>query len=369
MPCEASGPLAGVKVLEFGGIGPAPFAGMVLAGLGADVLRLGRPGDNGPPELPGADADERWRPTLSLDLKDPQGRAVALRLADVADAVIEGFRPGVMERLGLGPEVLLTRNPRIVYGRVTGYGQDGPLAAVAGHDINYLALSGVLGAISRSGERPLFPLNLLADYGGGGMLLALGVVAAVLDAQRSGAGQVIDAAMVEGVAQLATLFYGLDAAGSWGPPGTNLLDSGAPFYEVYETADGGHMAVGAIEPRFYAELLRLLAIEPDQAPQWDRTRWPELKQRFGDLFRSRDRAYWTGIFETAEACTSPVLSFQEAIEHRHNRARGTFAGEPALPRPAPRFSLTPDRVRSEVPDLSATLRRWGIADVDAAPGS
>ena len=255
-----SGPLGGVRVLEVGGIGPGPFAAMVLAGLGAAVVRLHPPNERAPVSLAGVSVDKRGRPGLAVDLKDPHGRALALRLIKSADALIEGFRPGVMERLGLGPEDVVAHNPRLVYGRMTGYGQDGPLATVPGHDINYLAISGVLGMIRRKGERPLAPLNLLADYGGGGTLLALGVVCGVLEARRSGRGQVVDAAIVDGVAQLATLFFGLHAAGSWDEPGTNVLDSGAHFYEVYETADGGFMAVGAIEPQFYAELLRLLEV-------------------------------------------------------------------------------------------------------------
>jgi len=364
------GPLHGVKILEFGSIGPGPFAAMVLSGTGASVLRLHRPGESATVDIGGAGVDKQGRPGLAVDLKDPAGVALALRLAESADALIEGFRPGVMERLGLGPDDVLDRNPRLVYGRMTGYGQEGPLARVPGHDINYLAISGALGAMAREGERPLFPLNLLGDYGGGGMLLAFGVVCGILEARRSGQGQVVDAAMVDGVAQLATLFFGFQAAGTWGPPGTNVLDSGAHFYDVYETTDGGHMAVGAIEPQFYAELLRILGIDSGDAPQWDRDRWPELKQRFAAIFASRSRDEWTAVFEHADACTTPVLSLAEAVEHSHNVARRTFEqrGSAALPVPAPRFS----RTASGCPDTAAILAHWGIAeevgDLTAASG-
>jgi len=354
------GPLGGIRVLEIGGIGPGPFAAMVLSGLGAEVLRLHRPDERAPVALAGAAVDKRGRPGVAVDLKDPEGAALALRLIESADALIEGFRPGVMERLGLGPEEALTRNPRLVYGRMTGYGQEGPLAMVPGHDINYLAISGVLGAIRRQDERPLAPLNVLADYGGGGMLLALGVVCGLLEARRSGRGQVVDAAMVDGVAQLATLFFGFHAAGTWGEPGTNALDSGAPFYEVYETADGGFMAVGAIEPQFYAVLLRLLEIPPAEAPQWDRKAWPALKARFAEVFGSRTRAAWTAVFEAADACTTPVLSLQEAIDHPHPAARGTFRRQagPDLPQPAPRFSRALPHVRAQPEDPAAVLAAW-----------
>src|SRR5262245_31874367 len=263
-----AGPLQGVKVLEIGGIGPNPFAAMLLADMGADVLRIDRPGATGPLGEGSAVVTNRGRPTLGLDLREPEGRDLVLRLTESADALIEGFRPGVMERLGLGPEEVHARNPKLVYGRMTGYGQDGPLSQVAGHDINYISIAGVLGAIARKGERPLFPLNLAGDYGGGGMFLAFGVVCGVLEARTSGEGQVVDTSMVDGAAFLSGVFHGLLSDGTWREeePGTNVLDSGAHFYEVYETSDGGFMAVGAIEPQFYAETLRLLELDPDEYP-------------------------------------------------------------------------------------------------------
>ena len=361
------GPLSGVKILEFGSIGPGPFAAMVLAGAGADVLRLRRPDEQPTVDIGGAGADKRGRPSLPMDLKDPASRELLLRLVDSADALIEGFRPGVMERLGLGPDELLARNPQVVYGRMTGYGQEGPMAKVPGHDINYVAMSGALSAVARQGERPLFPLNLLGDYGGGGMLLAFGVVCGVLDARTSGRGRVVDAAMVDGVAQLATLFYGFAAAGSWGPPGTNVLDSGAHFYEVYETADGGHMAVGAIEPQFYAALLQILDIPAGEAPQWDKQVWPELKERFAAVFRTRTRDEWSEVFELADACTTPVLSLEEATRHPHNLARGTFVdhGEAKLPSAAPRFGGSSNGRSREV-DVETLAASWGLDDAEMA---
>ena len=357
------GPLHGVRVVEFGGIGPGPFAAMMLADMGADVIRLQRPGGPDLKELIGHDVVGRGRPTVEANLKDPAGRELALSLIERADALIEGFRPGVMERLGLGPQDALARNPRLVYGRMTGYGQDGPLAQVPGHDINYLALGGVLGAFARRGERPMFPLNLLGDYGGGGMLLAFGIVCGVLEARTSGAGQVVDAAMVDGVALLGTLIHGMRAGGAWsGEPGTNVLDSGAPFYEVYETADGRHVAVGALEPPFYAALLALLEVDPAGAPQWDAARWPELKQRFAEIFRTRTAAQWNEALEHADACASVVLSLEEAPAHPHNRARGTFVEHAGVlvPAPAPRFSRTPAELREPPLDAGEALAAWGI---------
>jgi alpha-methylacyl-CoA racemase len=309
----------------------------------------------------------RGRCAAAVDLKHADGRELVLELCRSADALIEGFRPGVMERLGLGPGDALACNPRLVYGRMTGYGHGGPLAAVAGHDINYLSIAGVLGSLRRRGERPLFPLNLVADFGGGGMLLALGVVCAILEARTSGSGQVVDAAMVDGTAVLSTLFHAMRGAGLWSDePGTNLLDSGAHFYEVYETADGGHVAVGALEPRFYAELLRLLELDPADFPQWDRARWPELKQRFAEVFATRTRDEWARLLEPAEACATPVLALHEAPEHPHNVARGTFVEVDGAvqPAPAPRFSRTPGAI-SRPPsdpgaDTDAALAAWGV---------
>ena len=353
------GPLANIRVLEIGGIGPVPFTGMVLADMGADVLRIERAA--GPP---GAAAPREWDVTLrgrravALDLRQPEQREAVLACCERADALIEGFRPGVMERLGLGPDEAMARNPRLVYGRMTGYGQHGPLSPVAGHDINYISIAGVLDSFRRRGATPQFPLNLVGDYGGGGMLLALGVVCGILEARDSGRGQVVDAAMVDGAALLSSLIHGLRAAGRWtDEPGTNLLDSGAHFYEVYETADGGYLAVGALEPQFYAELLRLLEIDPAEAPQWDRDRWPELKARFAEVFRQRTRDEWARRLEHAEACVTPVLSLAEAPAHEHNRARATFIERAGVvqPAPAPRFSRTPPEIREVEVDGAAGL--------------
>jgi alpha-methylacyl-CoA racemase len=359
------GPLSDLRVLELAGIGPGPFAAMLLSDMGADVIRVARPGDASP-LAGGADVTLRGRTHVEADLKSEHGRELVRTLADAADVLIEGFRPGVMERFALGPDDLLARNPRLVYGRMTGYGQDGPLAARAGHDINYIAIAGVLGAARRAGERPMFPLNLLGDYGGGGMLLALGVVSAVVHARTSGHGQVVDAAMVEGASLLATLVHGLHGHGLWSDrQGTNMLDSGAHFYEVYETADGRYMAVGALEPQFYAELLARLELSADDFPQWDRERWPELKQRLADIFRSRTREQWTEAFAGSDACVTPVLDLFEAASHPHNQLRGSFAqlDGATLPAPAPRFSATParygDSVRATVDEVRA---RWAVAN-------
>ena len=364
------GPLDGIKVVELGGIGPGPFAAMMLSDMGADVLRLHRPGAAGP--LGGDDSFDfvsAGRPSLGVDMKSPEGREAVLRLIESADALVEGFRPGVLERLGLGPDDALARNPRLVYGRITGYGQDGPLSSVAGHDINYISIGGVLGAIARRGERPLFPLNLAGDYGGGGMLLAFGIVCGLVEARTSGQGQVIDAAMVEGSALLATVIHGLAAGGIWADePGTNVLDSGAHFYEVYETSDGGFIAVGALEPQFYAELLRLLELDPAEFPQWDRARWPELKERFAAVFRTRTRDEWAAVLEHAEACATPVLGLREAASHPHNVARGTFveARGGMRPAPAPRFSRTPPDPSRPTPDTAETLAAWGLDEAEVA---
>jgi alpha-methylacyl-CoA racemase len=370
------GPLRGLRVIEVASIGPGPFAAMLLADMGAEVLRLERHASGGG-EGPLADgswnAMHRGRHHLAVDLKDPRDRELVLRVCESADALIEGFRPGVMERLGLGPDEVMKRNPKLVYGRMTGYGQEGPMAQAAGHDINYLSIAGALGASARRGERPMFPLNLLGDFGGGGMLLAFGLVCGLLEARASGRGQVVDAAMVDGVALLSTLIHGLRAGGFWrDEAGTNFLDSGAHFYEVYETGDGGHVAVGAIEPQFYAELLRLLEIAPGDAPQWERDRWPELKLRFAEVFRSRTRAQWAEILEPAEACATAVLGLHEAPEHPHNIARGTFVTVDGVtqPAPAPRFSRTPAAIGhppgTHTPDANALLRSWGLSDTELA---
>ncbi|GAA4173481.1 CaiB/BaiF CoA-transferase family protein [Gryllotalpicola koreensis] len=340
------GPLSGLRVLEFAGIGPGPHACILLADLGADVVRVQRPGTwrQGRPDPFG-----RGRQALvELDLKDAGGRAEALELVARADVLVEGFRPGVMEGLGLGPADAFVRNPRLVYGRMTGWGQEGPWSARAGHDINYISITGVLNAIGRSGERPVPPINLVGDYGGGSMFLLFGILAALYERQRSGEGQVVDAAMVDGAVALSHLVWASrgrgPALGGWSDErGTNTLDSGAPFYDVYETADGLYMAVGAIEPQFYAELLDGLGIDPDSLPpQHDRAHWPETKQRFADAFRAKTRAEWTDIFVGRDACTTPVLSFAEAPGNDHLAARSTFAEIDGVVqhRTAPRFSRT-----------------------------
>jgi alpha-methylacyl-CoA racemase len=363
------GPLHGVRVIEVASIGPGPFAAMMLADMGADVVRLERVSEGGPLSGGAGNVMSRGRPSVSVDLKHPEGRDLVLRLCSSAGALIEGFRPGVMERLGLGPGEALAHNPRLVYGRMTGYGQDGPMAQVAGHDINYISLAGVLGSFRRRGGKPLFPLNLIGDFGGGGMFLAFGVVCALLEARSSGQGQVVDAAMVDGSAVLSTLMHGLRALGHWNDePGTNLLDSGADFYEVYETADGEHIAVGALEPQFYAELMRLVGLDAEQPPQYDRDAWPERKERLAQVFKTRTRAEWTEILERAEACATPVLSLAEAPRHPHNVARETFVDVDGIvqPAPAPRFSRTRPEIRSGMPDLAAdadaALRAWGVSD-------
>ncbi len=356
-----SGPLQGVRVVEIGSIGPGPFCAMLLADLGADVVRVDRAGGGG---LGAGDWNpmNRGRKTVAADLKSDEGREFALGLIDKADALVEGFRPGVMERLGLGPDVALDRNPRIVYGRMTGYGQEGPMSKVAGHDINYISLAGALGAMQRTGEKPVPPLNLVGDFGGGGMVLALGIVAALYEARSSGKGQVVDAAMVEGVAVLTTLIHGLTQGGIWDDtkPGTNLLDTGAHFYEVYETSDGGHMAVGAIEPQFYAELLRLLELPADELPQMEKDRWPEFKERIAAVFKTKTRDEWAAIFEPAEACTTAIYGLREAATHPHNVARGSFVehGGVLQPAPAPRFSRTP----LQIGDGAAAFEAFGLED-------
>jgi len=368
------GPLAGVKVLEFEAIGPAPFAGMLLADMGADVIVIDRPGDAGL-----GLKRERWydvmmrgKRSVTLDLKSPRGAEAALALVERADALIEGFRPGVMERLGLGPEQALKKNPKLVYGRMTGWGQQGPLAPRAGHDINYIALSGILHAIGRKGEAPVPPLNLIGDFGGGGMLLGFGVVCALLEAQRSGKGQVIDAAMVDGAALLAAMFAGFLAAGSWSETrGANILDSGAPWYDIYETADRKYIAIGAIEDKFFAELCARLELR-DLPAQHDRGGWPEMRRRFAQVFKSRTRDEWCRVFEGSDACFAPVLSWSEARTHAHSQARDAYVSvaKVAQPAPAPRYSRTPGAVRRQPPERgeggAEALREWGFSASEIA---
>ena len=366
------GVLSGIRVLEFEAIGPGPFAAMLLADMGADVLRIDRPeppGDLGP-RMEGRRVDVigRGRRSVTLDLKAANGVAAALELVERTDVLIEGLRPGAMERIGLGPEVALARNPKLVYGRMTGWGQTGPLAHSAGHDLNYIALSGVLSAIGPSGGKPVVPLNLVGDYGGGGMLLAMGVLAAALNVQRGGAGQVVDAAMIEGAAQLGAVFWGLQAAGHWREQrGSNFLDGGAPWYDTYRTADGQYMAVGAVESRFYIELLERLGLADAGLPaQHDRSGWPRLRAAFETAFATRSRDAWCAIFDGSDACVAPVLSFFEAPAHAQHRARGSFVEVDGVvqPGPAPRFSTTPSESPKPAPARgqggTAALRDWGF---------
>ncbi len=342
-----AGPLQGLKFIEIASIGPGPFCGMMLADHGATVIRIERIGSE--TGLQSGDARNvlnRSRHRIHLDLKKSGGATVLCDLARSADGLIEGFRPGVMERLGVGPEVLLRQNPKLVYGRMTGWGQTGPHASVAGHDINYLALSGVLDLLGRDTEMPTPPINLVGDFGGGGMMLAFGMLAAVLHARQTGQGQVVDCSMVEGSALLSSMIWGLRAQGRWSAPrGNNLLDTGAHFYEVYACADGRHVAVGAIEPQFYAELRRLLKLDddPEFDAQHDETRWRQLKEKLRAIFLTRDRAHWCSVFEGSDACFAPVLSPDEALQHPHNKARQSFitVGGVPQPAPAPRWSATP----------------------------
>ena len=333
-------PLSGVRILEFDGLGPVTFAGMMLADLGAEVLRLTRAGGGGVFDDVGGAILHRGRTTVAVDLKSDADRDRVLALAAGADAVIEGFRPGVMERLGLGPDVLAARNPALVYGRVTGWGQTGPLADQVGHDINYIALTGALHAMGEPDRPPRPPLNLVGDYGGGAMMLVTGVLAALIQARQTGRGRVVDAAMTDGTALLAALFPALQARGLWSDRrGENLLDGGAPFYRCYGCRDGRFVAVGALEPRFYAALLAGLGIAADEAPQHDMAGWPALHDRFAALFATRDRDDWVTHFAGTEACVTPVLTFGEAADHPHNRARQTHVSAGIVqPAPAPRFA-------------------------------
>jgi alpha-methylacyl-CoA racemase len=372
------GVLSGIRILEFEAIGPGPFGAMLLADMGADVLRIDRPlapEDLGPKSNgKKVDVTGRGRRSVTLDLKRPEAADAALDLIARADVVIEGFRPGTMERLGLGPEAAFARHPKLVYGRMTGWGQTGPLAARAGHDLNYIALSGVLSGIGRAGETPVPPLNLVGDYGGGGMLLALGVVAALLNVQRGGAGQVVDAAMIEGAAQLGAVVWGLLASGNWREQReSNLLDGGTPWYDSYRTLDGQYMSVGAVEGRFYAELLHKLGLADADLPnQHDRSGWPLLRERFAAVFLTRTRDAWCAIFEGSDACVAPVLNFSEAPAHPHHRARGSFLEVAGVvqPGPAPRFSATPSAINGPAPQRGergqAALKDWGFDETAIA---
>ncbi len=342
-----SGPLRGYRIIELAGIGPAPYAAMLLADMGAEVIRVERAQLTRPPDATGAEVTLRGRRNIAVDLKHPEGVETLRRLLDSADAVIEGFRPGVMERLGLGPEALAERNPKLVFGRMTGWGQDGPYSLAAGHDINYIALAGALAHIGRAGEGPTPPLNLVGDFGGGGMFLAFGVVCGLLEAHRSGRGQVVDAAMVDGTASLMTFFWAMLHQGGFdeNQRGTNLLDTGAHFYDVFECADGMYVSIGSIEPQFYAELLRLtgLASDPDFKKQYQKGMWPALKVRLAEVMASKTRDEWCEIMEHTDVCFAPVLTMTEASRHPHNVARETFVSRDGFvqPAPAPRFSRTP----------------------------
>ena len=365
------GPLNGLKILEFEAIGPGPFCGMMLADMGADVLLVDRPAD---PRL--GFGRDRWfdvmmrgRRSVTLDLKSKGGAEAARALAAKADAIVEGFRPGVMERLGLGPEALLAKNPKLVYGRMTGWGQDGPLAPRAGHDINYIALTGVLHAIGRKDGAPVPPLNLVGDFGGGGMLLAFGIACALVEAQRSGKGQVVDAAMVDGASLLAAMFAGMLAGKRWTETrGDNVLDTGAPWYDTYATKDGKYVAIGSIEPTFYEELLSRLGLSAQDLPaQHDRKGWPALRKAFAEKFKERSREEWCEAFDGSDACFAPVLTFSEARTHPHNVARATFtrSGKVEQPSPAPRFSRTPGAIRRAPPERgeggAQALVDWGFS--------
>ena len=348
------GPLHGVTIVEIASIGPGPFCGMMLADLGADVVRVDRADAALGPAVGGSSLDlmNRSKRSIGIDLKNPLGIQAVLRIAEQADGLIEGFRPGAAERLGIGPDVCLERNPRLVYGRMTGWGQEGPLSGRAGHDINYIALTGALHAIGRAGEAPVPPLNLLGDFGGGGMLLALGIVAGLFETGHSGRGQVIDAAMIDGSALLTTMIHGMRAMGLWSDRrGVNLLDTGAPFYEVYETADGGYLAVGAIEPAFYAEFLDILELDAELSGQLDARLWPEMKQRIAARIKERTRSEWESSFAGSDACVAPVLTMGEAPDHPHNRVRQTFvrSNDVIQPAPGPRFDRTPGEISGPPP--------------------
>lgn len=368
-PRRNSGPLVGVKVVEIAGLGPTPYAGMLLSDMGADVIRVDRPGTR--PQDGGKYALSRGRRSIIVDLKKPEGADTVLALAERADVLIEGYRPGVTERLGIGPDDCLARNPRLVYGRMTGWGNQGPLSQTAGHDLNYLALTGALTLLQRGpGAQPATPPGLLADFAGGGLMMAFGIVCAVFEARQSGQGQVIDAAMVDGVASLTTLIYSMAAQGRWtiDAPGSNFCDGGSHYYDTYETSDGQYLAVAPTEPQFYAILVEKLGLDLATLPDRDDSaNWPALSRTFADIFHSRTRAEWEKVFEGTDACVTPILSFAEAREHPHNVARGTFVEEFGVvqPAPAPRLSRTPATIAGPPPrggqHSEQILREWGFA--------
>ncbi|WP_097869914.1 CaiB/BaiF CoA transferase family protein [Streptomyces sp. rh34] len=366
-PTPGHGPLTGVRVVELAGIGPGPFAAMLLADLGADVVRVDRPGGAGIGIDPASDLTNRNKRSVLLDLKSDEGPARVLDLVERADILVEGYRPGVAERLGVGPEACLARNPKLVYGRMTGWGQDGPLAERAGHDIAYLAVTGTLSMIGKPDEPPVVPANLVGDYAGGSLYLVVGVLAALQHARAHGEGQVVDAAIVDGAAHLATMIHGMLAAGSWQDRrGTNLLDGGCPFYGTYATSDGGHLAVGPLEEKFYAEFVGLLGLADAFPDRWDLARWDDLRAAVTERFLTRTRAEWTEVFDGTDACVAPVLSLTEAPHHPHLAARSTFVEHSGLiqPAPAPRFSATPVSVRGgpALPggDTAAVAADWDV---------
>jgi alpha-methylacyl-CoA racemase len=365
------GPLHGVKVIEFAGIGPGPFCAMLLSDMGAEVVRIDRKGGRGANKF---DITSRGRRSLALDLKKPEAVETALKLIAQADALLEGFRPGVMEKLGLGPDVALKRNPKLVYGRMTGWGQTGPLSQAAGHDINYIALTGALHGIGRKGETPVPPLNLVGDFGGGALYLAFGMACALFEARGSGKGQVIDCAMTDGAASLMSMFYGFKAMGMWSDnKGENLLDGGAHFYDTYETADGKWVSIGSIEPQFYALLLEKAGLsDPDFQAQMDRSKWPSLKEKIARVIATQTRDHWDKIMEGTDVCYAPVLSLTEAPNHAHNKARATFIEVDGVvqPAPAPRFSRTKPEVQGSAPTAGQhneqILTGWGFSNGDIA---
>jgi len=346
------GPLQGVKIIEVGGIGPGPFCGMMLSDMGADVIRIERKGQTAFTE-PKYDVMMRNRRSMAIDLRKPEGVEAVLAMVEKVDALQEGFRPGVMEKLGLGPDACLERNPRLVYGRMTGWGQQGPMARLAGHDINYISLSGALHTFGRRGEKPVPPLNMVGDFGGGGMLLAFGMVCALFEAQKSGKGQVIDAAMIDGSAALMAMIYGLRASGLWADErGVNLLDGGAHFYDTYETADGKYISVGSLEPQFYELLLKHSQIDDAEFKnQMDAGKWPAFKEKLTAVFKTKTRDEWTEIMGDTDICFAPVLSLDEAPRHPQNELRKTFVALEGVtqPAPAPRFSRTPPEIRKPPP--------------------
>jgi len=368
---QGTGPLKGVRVVEIAGIGPGPHAATLLADLGADVIRVERPGGALSPGTRESDLLTRGRPSVALDLKRPEAVETVLALVENADVLLEGMRPGATERLGLGPDACLARNPRLVYGRMTGWGQDGPLAKAAGHDMNYISIAGALHGLGQDADRPHFPTNLLGDFGGGSTYLVIGVLAALLEARASGQGQVVDAAIVDGTAHVSAMFAGMLASGfAHERRAANLLDGGAPYYDVYETADGRHMSVGALEPQFYAVLVDLLGLA-DLPSRDDLGQWPAIKEAFTRRFKERTQAEWTEVFDGTDACVAPVLPLTEAAEHPHLKARGTYVDRDGVlqPAPAPRFSRTQATLTTgpSAPggQTREALTAWGVADVDA----